>query len=927
MDRSVRPGSQTHCQRNMTSVRRLSRLITLLLLTVLVATHAPQSVAQSVQWPAFRGNDNRTGRSAVDGPRNPDLHWSFDLQAFAYSSPAIDEDGTVVVGTDGAVVSVRPDGTLRWRATIGGNVVSSPLVSLGSVYIGARDGRLYKLNSTNGSSTSVAMGGEIWSSPIDIDGTVFFGVFGGRFFAVNQQDLSVEFSVLAGNEDIVSSPAVGAGLSLVFGSEDGNVYSIRPGGTIDWTFPTQDEVVATPAIGPNGDIRVGSRDGRFYHLNAAGNSVSAYNTGSDIIASAAVNPRQQSFFGDLDGRFHGVSASGAALWQPFQADTSIISSAVLDASGILYFGTLKGTLYALDSGSGLVLWSRQLGSPIWSSPSLGPDGSLYVVARGNQTTNGRLFAFRPANVVVDFVDDPILGVPIDLDVVDSENGLVNGDLFVRLGGARSFGTPLPISDGRSTIPASLVTERGLEYYVRLPDGTTFPAVNPTVSPAVQTVRVSSLLSAAAFAPALNQFVSVPLELDDPSINVLDEYGPYTPESWRLFLWDDFANAGIGDYREPPEFDPDFEPGNAYVLVTASGNPFTVRDGTSVTTERATRLLLQPNRWNQVGNPFAFPINWSEVVFEPDVVNRNEIVALTDQGSFVQPSTLAAWSGYFVRNPTSDPVVMVVPPREAGSNVEESTREYPTVKDAELLIRLSASIAGASAGDTENWIGFAGNDVSSASFQEAPTVGDGIRLSIVEGENRMAGSFKSASDADSHWTIEIQTPEAFQRKGSTVQLAVSSDRPLPGGHTVFLYDQIGSVLHEARDGLFALRFDAGEKKRWYTVTIGTASAAADPDFLNPSDPLDYSLSQNYPNPFADETTIRYQIPTTEHVEIAVYDLRGQLVKTLVDKQQDAGTYEVGWRPGEQDARRLASGVYICRMQVGAYRSVKRMVIVR
>lgn len=911
----------------MISVRRLSRLTTLLLLTALVATDATQTVAQSIQWPAFRGDENRTGRSDVDGPRNPDLHWSVDLQSFAYSSPAVDADGTIFVGTDGAVVAVRPDGTQRWRTAIGGNTVSSPLVSLGSVYIGARDGRLYKLNTTNGSSASAAIGGEIWSSPIDIDGTIYFGAFGGRFFAVNQQDLSVRFSLLTSDEDIVSSPAIGAGLSLVFGSEDGNVYSVRPGGTIDWTFSTQSEVVATPAIGPNGDIRVGSRDGLFHHLNSAGNSVSAYNTGSDIVASAAVSPGQQSFFGDLDGRFHGVSASGVALWQPFQADGSIISSALLDASGILYFGTVTGTLYALDSGTGLVLWSRHLGSPIWSSPSLGLDGSLYVVARGNQTTNGRLFAFRPANVVVDFVDDPTLGLPIDLDVVDSENEPVDADLFVRLGGARSFGSPLPISNGQSTIPASLVTERGLEFFVRLSDGTTFPAVNPTVSPAFRSVRVSSLVSGAAFAPAVNQFVSVPLELDDKSINVLNEYGPYTPESWRLFLWDDFANAGTGEYREPPEFEPDFEPGSAYVLVTSSGDPFTVRDGTSVTTERPTRLLLRPNRWNQVGNPFAFPINWSEVDFEPDVVNRNEIVALTSQGSFVQPSTLESWSGYFVRNPTSEPVVMIVPPREASVNVEESTREYPTVKDAELLIRLSASIVGASTGDTENWIGFVGDEASPASFREAPAFGDGIRLSIVEGENRMAGSFKSTSDVDSHWTIEIQTPEALRRKGSKVGLAVASDRPLPAGHTVFLFDQIDGVLHEARDGLFALHFEPGEKKRWYTVTIGTASAAADPDFLNPQDPLDYSLSQNYPNPFEEETTIRYQIPSAEHVEIAVYDLRGQLVKTLVDKKQDAGTYEVGWRSDEQDGRRLASGVYFCRMHVGTYRSTKRMVIVR
>jgi hypothetical protein len=85
---------------------------------------------------------------------------------------------------------------------------------------------------------------------------------------------------------------------------------------------------------------------------------------------------------------------------------------------------------------------------------------------------------------------------------------------------------------------------------------------------------------------------------------------------------------------------------------------------------------------------------------------------------------------------------------------------------------------------------------------------------------------------------------------------------------------------------------------------------------------YELSQNYPNPFNPATTIRYQLPKDGMVTLKVYDILGAEVVTLVNEEKAAGKYEVNF-----DASRLASGVYIYRIQVNEFNSVKKMVLLK
>ncbi len=86
-----------------------------------------------------------------------------------------------------------------------------------------------------------------------------------------------------------------------------------------------------------------------------------------------------------------------------------------------------------------------------------------------------------------------------------------------------------------------------------------------------------------------------------------------------------------------------------------------------------------------------------------------------------------------------------------------------------------------------------------------------------------------------------------------------------------------------------------------------------------------LQPNFPNPFNPETTIRYRLSATGQVELAIYDLTGRRVRTLVAGLQAAGAHTVSWDGRDSQGRRMPSGVYFVRLIAGKQVQVRRMVL--
>lgn len=126
---------------------------------------------------------------------------------------------------------------------------------------------------------------------------------------------------------------------------------------------------------------------------------------------------------------------------------------------------------------------------------------------------------------------------------------------------------------------------------------------------------------------------------------------------------------------------------------------------------------------------------------------------------------------------------------------------------------------------------------------------------------------------------------------------------------------------ADDYLYDLKFDG--EKLWVVGKYAVIMSRDVTDLVATKVvPEKYELSQNYPNPFNPVTTLEFQVPNKNMVNVSVYNLTGHKVASLVNKQLDAGFYSLNF-----DASALPSGIYLYRLTAGNYSSVKKMTLLK
>ena len=93
------------------------------------------------------------------------------------------------------------------------------------------------------------------------------------------------------------------------------------------------------------------------------------------------------------------------------------------------------------------------------------------------------------------------------------------------------------------------------------------------------------------------------------------------------------------------------------------------------------------------------------------------------------------------------------------------------------------------------------------------------------------------------------------------------------------------------------------------------------------PITYNLHNAYPNPFNPVTSLRYDLPEDGIVNIAVYDMMGRIVKTLVNSSQTAGYKSIKWNATNDRNEPVSAGLYLYTIQTGEFRETKKMVLLK
>jgi hypothetical protein len=99
------------------------------------------------------------------------------------------------------------------------------------------------------------------------------------------------------------------------------------------------------------------------------------------------------------------------------------------------------------------------------------------------------------------------------------------------------------------------------------------------------------------------------------------------------------------------------------------------------------------------------------------------------------------------------------------------------------------------------------------------------------------------------------------------------------------------------------------------------------------PQEFALQQNLPNPFRGTTTIRFEVPELNNavgaprVELKIYNVLGQVVRTLIDAELQPGAYTATWNGRDARGRPVAAGVYFYNLNANGLRITKKMALIQ
>ncbi len=183
-----------------------------------------------------------------------------------------------------------------------------------------------------------------------------------------------------------------------------------------------------------------------------------------------------------------------------------------------------------------------------------------------------------------------------------------------------------------------------------------------------------------------------------------------------------------------------------------------------------------------------------------------------------------------------------------------------------------------------------------------TVGDSLDASFIitnVGGDTLSGSVSEACD---HYSIVSGGGAYALAAGETVTVNVRYQPTSLGSHNCSI--ETGDTL----------------------CTDVVCTGGGGPTGIGPT-PLRFALEQNYPNPFNPTTTIAFTLPVKVHTNLSIFNLRGKLVRTLVNEVLTEGQKQAEWDGRDARGNPVTSGVYFYRLEAGSKVMTRKMVLIK
>jgi hypothetical protein len=505
------------------------------------------------------------------------------------------------------------------------------------------------------------------------------------------------------------------------------------------------------------------------------------------------------------------------------------------------------------------------------------------------------------------------------------------------------------SGGLATIPASAVTENGIDYAIWAVDNIGNKGywqnaadgnLNYTSVPvSVPANKITGYNTKGGKEYTSYELFSAPFNFGTNTASaLLKSLGTYK-KNWRVM---NLTSSNAFSDGESASLDP------AKSIFLITDKSYTISAPAAGTTSKMSSYfgngVTLSAGWSLLGNPFPYQIPITYMYFynsstltytNPDAWSYN------GTAGWVKAANLDPWKGIAVYTAASQPLkfrlgwtpaVGAAAP-EQRSAISENLPNQVFQKSETMLKNsgqnwfVKVSVKGEKMWDQENYFGMqeialAGKD--NYDKVEPPILEDGIaayfpHLDWKEDPNLYHCDIQPVNNDGASWNFVIKA-----QPDENINLEFKGLENIPAGFNKYLFDLDHKTSYNLGNSE-NVKITGGKGNRNLLIVIGKSSyISAKSDNIKLS-PDNFALNQNYPNPFNPSTVISYSLPYRSNVKLTILDITGRTVKTLINEEKNEGFYEIAFNASD-----LSSGVYYYRLQatgIKSFTEMKKMILVK
>lgn len=366
-------------------------------------------------------------------------------------------------------------------------------------------------------------------------------------------------------------------------------------------------------------------------------------------------------------------------------------------------------------------------------------------------------------------------------------------------------------------------------------------------------------------------------------------------------------------------------------------------------------------WNLIGNPYPHPINWTNSTHGSGWEKQAMFVSMYiwnssageyqshngTAGTFATPD-IAPWQGFWVKSELANAPMTVNENAKSTTGIfNKSTQTVPEIRftlkelpeDSSDALKSGTMVMFSEYSNTglDELDSYKLQSLNAEFLSLFTTLDTGENLDINSLPDTLSESITVKLDFDgSHisgkyeltWNHKL-LPEQWEfiitdtKSGQEINLKNESSSIIDEGNTKVAID-LNPSFSVPEFGLVkqTRSKQATLSDSRFTLTISPSQTVSNEFEEEDEQPIALALGQNYPNPFNPSTTINFAVPEQGNVQLEVFDLVGRKVAELLNEPKTAGRYSINF-----DASRLASGLYIYRLQVGNKVLTKKMTLIK